>query len=110
MKKNDEVKILLRFLKEKNIYCKCLFVNKCDSTIYDIFDRCVPWRFSKEGFKYWYFIQLDFIKILLLFDMDSKEYLIYYNKLLHGYSHELYMKDSIWKEHLSFYKELCNRF
>lgn len=112
MKKSDEKKILLRFLKERNIYykCKCLFINKFDRTIYDIFDRCIGWRSSKEGFKYWYFIQLDFIKLLLLFDSKSEEYNDFYHDLLRGYSHELYMEDSIWKEHLSFYKELCYEF
>lgn len=61
----NELKIFLRFLKEKNIYneYKFLFkeVNKNKCEIYDIFDSKLTWNHTKEGFKFWYYNCLPFL-------------------------------------------------
>lgn len=110
----NELKIFLRFLKEKNIYdeYKFLFkeVNKNKCKIYDIFDSKLTWNHTKEGFKFWYFTQLDFISVLVTYTPNNLVYIEYYGRLIAGYYHEHYMDDNIWKYHKEYYKKCLENF
>lgn len=114
MKIKNELKIFLRFLKEKNIYDEYKFLfkeindNKCD--IYDVFDSNLSWNQTKEGHKFWYFIQLDFISVLTTYDPNNSTYISYYGRLITGYWHEHYMDDNIWKYHKEYYKRCIENF
>ena len=110
----NELKIFLRFLKEKNIYDEYKFLfkeindKKCD--ICDVFDANLSWNYTKEGFKFWYFMQLDFISVLVTYAPNNLGYISYYGRLITGYYHEHYMNDNIWKCHKDYYKKCLEKF
>lgn len=114
MEIKNELKIFLRFLKEKNIYDEYRFLfkeiikNKCK--IYDVFDANLSWHHTKEGFKFWYFMQLDLISILVTYTPNDSNYISYYGRLITGYRHEHYMDDNIWKCHKEYYKKCLENF
>lgn len=115
MNTNIELKILSRLLKERQIFNKI----KDNLINYDGFqyfgsymkciDEIIDWRSSKEGYNYWYFLQLDYVKLLIIFDKCDL-YIQYYKILLSEYGDGSFIDNNhqILKEHEMFAKSLNN--
>ena len=118
MESNIERRILIRFIKEKNLFNKILANVKEQKRCYSLkhidmcfFDKLFSWCLTNEGYSYWYFLQLDYVKLLILANYTFTgycKYCKYYEQLIYTYvngSREL-KQDVRWSEHESFFNNL----
>lgn len=118
MESNIERRILIRFIKEKNLFNKILANVKKQKRYYRLkhidmcfFDNIFSWCGTNEGYSYWYFLQLDYIKLLILSNYTFTgycKYCKYYERLIYSYVdgfREL-KQDVRWSEHESFFNNL----
>ncbi len=119
MESNIERRILIRFIKEKNLFNKILANVKkqkrcyCLKHIVDMcfFDKIFCWSSTNEGYSYWYFLQLDYIKLLILSNYTFTgycKYREYYAQLIYTYVNgDTELKQDVrWSEHESFFNNL----
>lgn len=114
--RNEEIRILSRFLKDRccndDIYLRILENVSKNKDIYDIIDKSFSWHSRKEGYSYFYFLQLDLIYLLCEFDLNGL-YVHYYNRLIKGYGAPDYHNNARYKWHESmyyeFYKKIGNK-
>ena len=75
---NNGKKFFLRFLKEKDIYSSFMKQKKKEMSedIFNIikpFDYGLIWRYTKEGYGFWKYIQLEYIySILKIYVLNDK--------------------------------------
>lgn len=104
-----ETQLFMRYMKEKNIYYKYKYLwYKCKDKkhdIFSIFDDFITWGKTKEGYQFWYYIQLDFVKLLLIYNYKNINYLRYYKELLANYRSYHYKHDDLFQNHLAFLKK-----
>lgn len=87
---NFKHRIFFRFLKNNDLYQKIIFQIKYQQSdyllskeyLYKIFDKLFVWSNTNEGYKYWYDVQLNFIRILITIDPNNIDYIKYYQLLL----------------------------
>lgn len=87
---NFKHRIFFRFLKNNDLYQKIIFQIKYQQSeyllskeyLYQIFDKLFVWSNTNEGYKYWYGVQLNFIRILITIDPNNIDYIKYYQLLL----------------------------
>ena len=76
---------------------------------YMAFDKVLSWHCTREGYKFWYFHQMNFVKLLILAakkcDMKISKYTDYLGKLLAGYGSHDYDNTKEYKEIQKFYEE-----
>lgn len=113
--RNEEIRILSRFLKDRcndDIYLEIFENVSKNENIYDIIDKSFSWHDRKESYSYFYFLQLDLIYLLCEFDLNEL-YINYYNRLITEYGAHYYQNNARYKWHKSmyyeFYKKIGNK-
>ena len=61
-------KILFRFLKERGLekifFKRCRNIKFINFNDFEIFNTCITWDYTNEGYNYWKYTQLEYLIIL----------------------------------------------